>query len=72
MTRSDTSPKVQKLYDDLWRRLSPSERFMKGLALSHLSRQMIIAGIKSPHPNLTPRQLKQKLQQQLYPECTIK
>ena len=68
MKRSDTATEMQQEYDRRWRALSPEDRFLKGLALIHASRQMLIAGIRSRQPNLTGEELNRVLLETLYPE----
>lgn len=66
MKRSDTTIEMQQEYDRRWRALSPEERFTKGLALIHASRQMLIAGIRAQRPELTGEELKRVLLETLY------
>ncbi len=66
MRRSDTPSEVQKRYDRLWRNLSLEERFLSGLSLIRASREMLIAGLKSRFPNLSEKELRQRLLQQIY------
>ncbi len=67
MVRSDTSPEIQKQYDDLWRGLSCEERFLKGLQWIQFNREFLLAGIRARFPNLTEKQLRQELWRELYP-----
>lgn len=66
MKLSDTTPEIQAEYDRRWQLLTPSDRFQRGLALIRLSRDMMVAGFKARHPELTPPQLKQNLRKFLY------
>lgn len=66
MPQSDTSPDVEKEYDERWKQLSPEDRFLKGLSLIALSRKMLMAGLEARHPGLSPEDLKQLFRKQLY------
>jgi len=66
MKKSDTNPEVQKRYDELWRKLTMEERFVKGLQLVKLSRALILAGIRSRNPQLSEQDVLKELRQQLY------
>lgn len=68
MRRVDTPALFQAKYDQLWQQLSPGERFQKGMTLIALSRQLLMAGLKTRHPNLNPAQLAAALRQYLYGE----
>lgn len=66
MPSADTPPDVQRFYDELWRRLTPAERFQRGIALILTSRAMAIAGLRARFPMLTDEELRLRLRQQLY------
>lgn len=66
MIPSDTTNAIQKKYDEMWRKLSPEQRFIKGLQLIHLSRQMLLAGFKARFPELSEQELKERIVQQVY------
>lgn len=66
MPQSDTSPDVEKEYDERWKKLSPEDRFLKGLSLIALSRKMLIAGLEARYPDRSSEELKQLLRKQLY------
>ena len=72
MTPSDTKPKVQQHFDELWQNLSLEERFLKGLEWTNLSREMLLAGFRTRFPHLSEDQIRQKLAQELYGILTFK
>lgn len=67
MPPSDTKTSVQKIYDDLWRRLSMEERFQKGLEWISMNRQLLLAGIRARHPHFSEEELRQELMREVYP-----
>ena len=66
MFRPDTSPEVQKVYDQKIRRLSEEERFLRGLSLTHFCRQICLAGIQDQHPSMTPEEMKIAIFERIY------
>ncbi len=66
MQRSDTTPTMQAHYNLLWHKLSPSERFLKGISLIMLSRQLLIAGIRHRFPDCNHRQLLEIVRREFY------
>lgn len=71
----DTTPEAQRIYDDLWRNLSPQERFQKGLDLIDLSRALLFAGFRSRYPDLSEEELVNVIIKRLYnfsPDTTKK
>lgn len=67
MKVSDTTAKVQKHYDSLWRKLSMEERFLKGLQWIQLNREFSLAGIRALHPHFTEEEIRKQLLHDLYP-----
>ncbi len=66
MPISDTPPHVQAMYDALWQRLTPQERFARGWQLIRLSRECVMAGLRARFPHATAQELRRKLCWQLY------
>ena len=66
MKPSDTSPKMQKHYDELWQRLSCEERFLKGLQWIQFNREFLLAGIRARFPHFTETEVRQELRHELY------
>lgn len=67
MPPSDTKPQMQQVYDQLWQKLSLEDRFLKGLEWIQFNRELLLAGLRSRHPNLSEEEIRQKLLQDLYP-----
>lgn len=66
MKKFDTSPAMQKHYDDLWRNLSFEERFLKGLQWIQLNREFCLAGLRARFPHFTENEIRQELLRELY------
>ena len=66
MYHSDTSPEIQKIYDQKIRELSEEQRFLRGISLTHFCRQLCLAGIQDKLPNLTPEEIKVQLFERIY------
>lgn len=66
MPPCDTPPEVQRQFDELWQRLSPEERFVRGLELIRVSRKMFLAGLRARLPQASEKELRQKMIQLLY------
>lgn len=54
----DTTPEMQKHYDELWCNLTEEQRFLRGLDLICLCQQMLFAGYQSRYPDLSLIELK--------------
>ena len=57
MTRSDTTPTVKALWDQLEREMTGEQRILKALEASLLAREFARAGIRSAHPNWSEAQV---------------
>lgn len=66
MQPSDTPPKMQKYYDELWQKLSFEERFLKGLQWIQFNREFLVAGIRARFPNFTETEMRRELKRELY------
>lgn len=66
MIESDTSKEMQKIFDQKIRQLSQKERFLKGLSLIHLCREMCLSGLRKRHPLANNYQLKKLFSELLY------
>ena len=66
MVPSDTTVEAQKTYDEMVRRLSDEERFLRGLSLTHFSREMCLSGLKDRFPTLSTNGLRIKFFDQVY------
>ena len=69
MYRSDTSPEVQKIYDEKIKALSSEERFLRGLSLTHFCREICWFGIKDRNPSLDLQGVKLKYFEAIYGLC---
>ncbi len=58
MYRSDTSPEVQKVYDQKIKQLTGEERFMRGLSLTHFCREICLAGIRDRNPSFNESEVR--------------
>ena len=67
MLRSaDTSPDMQKKYDELLKGLSPEDRFLKGMSFIAFCHSCLIAGFKAKFPELSEKDLKRTIIEQVY------
>lgn len=66
MRKSDTNPETQKIFDELYRKLSYENRFKSGLELTSLSRRMFVAGLQARHPQLSGEALRKEILRHLY------
>jgi len=69
MHRSDTSLEAQQVYDRLISRLTGTERFLRGISMTHFCRQLCIAGILERQPSLSQSELKAALFDTIYGDC---
>ena len=76
MHRSDTTKEVEKIYDEKIRRLSPEERFSRGLSLTSFCRKICLEQLRQAHPDFSPADIKIRFFEQVYgsdfPENTKK
>jgi len=68
MHKSDTSPDIQHVYDQKILELSEASRFLRGIELTRLSREMCRQGIRDAHPELNPEALKRAFFERIYGE----
>lgn len=62
----DTLEEVQKIYDEKIRQLSEEERFLRGLSLTHLCREMCLEGLRERHPTADAHHLRKLFSEFLY------
>lgn len=67
MVKTDTSPEVQEIHDQMVRQLPETERFLRGLSLTRLCREICFAGLKERHLHADEHQLKKLFSGLLYP-----
>lgn len=66
MHKADTSPQIQKVYDEKIGRLSEEERFSRGLSLTHFCREICFAGIQEREPSLKGPGLRARFFEAIY------
>lgn len=66
MQKLDTSPDIQKVYDEKIRALSEEERFLRGLSLTHFCRMALKAGIQDKHPDISEIEFRIKFFERIY------
>ena len=54
---ADTSPEVEALQVEGWRRTTPAEKAAMVVALSKSARDMMLAGIRDRHPGASEREV---------------
>lgn len=59
--KHDTDSETAKIYDQKIRALSEEERFLRGLSLTQLCRQMTVAGIMERNKSFSPDEIKREL-----------
>lgn len=69
MHRPDTDETTQAVYDQKIRELSPEKRFLRGVSLTHFSRQMCLAGIQRRNPSIGAGELRVKMFETIYGEA---
>lgn len=66
MQRNDTSPKIQEVYDVKIRGLTGRQRFLRGLSLTHWSRQMCLAGLRVRYPQAAEDEVRRIFLEKVY------
>lgn len=67
MVKTDTSPEIQEIHDQMMRQLSETQRFMRGLSLTRLCREICLEGLRERHLHADEQQLKKLFFGLLYP-----
>jgi hypothetical protein len=57
----DTTPEVERLVVEGWRRMSPAEKFRVTSELTSTARRLSRAGIRSRHPEASEREIDLRL-----------
>jgi hypothetical protein len=63
---NDTSPIAQRRYDELLRQRTPAQRLAIAMSLTRAVRELAVAGIRSAHPNASPREVQAELAARMY------
>lgn len=71
MNKTDTTPEVMKVINELYRQMSPARKFELICNAYRFGQSLAMAGIKLRHPNATKKQIwhlwaKQHLGEKLY------
>ncbi len=66
MTKSDTSHEIQRVYDQKILELSGEERFLRGMELTRLSREMCRQGLSDQYPSLNEQNKKRHFFERVY------
>ncbi len=64
--RQDTHPASLVRYHELLRAQAPHERLAQMVALTRMTRELAIAGIRSRHPEASPSEVRARLIVRLY------
>ena len=76
---ADTSPEIERLQIEAWRRMSPLDRLLAANALSRQVQALALAGVRHRHPHASEREcflrlaaikLGRERTVQLYPDAT--
>jgi hypothetical protein len=57
----DTSPEVERVMLDLWRKIPPARRFTLVCDTSSALREFVLAGVRERYPGETPERLRRRL-----------
>ena len=63
---TDTTPEMQKIFDDLMASKSPEERVLMGVSMFQSSKLMILERLKRENPGVSKQRLKDLLIKDLY------
>ena len=63
---NDTSPAAQRRYEELLRQRTPAQRLAIAISLTRAVRELALAGIRSAHPNASPREVQEELAARMY------
>jgi len=58
---NDTPPAIQAMMDERFRRMTPSQRFSRALALGDASDRFALAKLRLDHPGASERELRLRL-----------
>lgn len=70
---SDTSPEVERIMIEHWRRLTPEQRLQRAMSIGRSLNALICAQLRQDYPDATDREIKLRLAARSYPrELMIK
>jgi hypothetical protein len=58
---SDTSPEVEELMFQLWRRATPSQKLRKVLGIGKMINELVRGELRGRYPDATPREIELRL-----------
>ena len=62
----DTAEAASRRYHELLRTRAPYERLAQAMALTRMTRELAMAGLRSRHPDASPEELRVRLAVRLY------
>ncbi len=65
---NDTSPEIAQMVRSRYAQMQPVERFLIGVSLFETARAIVLASLPA---DLSPRELRRKLCERLYPELAV-
>lgn len=66
MIPSDTSPEAAAVQEEIFRRMSPSQRFRMAIEMSESMRNLALEGLRSRRPELNEQELSRELMRLMY------
>jgi hypothetical protein len=58
---SDTSPEVDRMMFEIWRRMSYEQKLQKVLSIGRMVNEMVRAYLRTQYPDATPREIELRL-----------
>lgn len=58
---SDTSPEVDELMFELWRKATPAQKLAKVFAIGNMVNELVRAELRRRYPGATPREIELRL-----------
>ncbi len=58
---SDTSPEVERMMIEIWRRATPEQKLQKVLSIGRSINEMVRAFLRTQYPDATPREIELRL-----------
>ena len=58
---SDTSPEVERMMIEIWRRATPEQKLQKMLSMGRMLNELTRAFLRTQYPEATPREIQLRL-----------
>jgi hypothetical protein len=58
---SDTSPEVERMMFEIWRRMSYEQKLQKVLSIGRMVNEMVRGYLRTQYPDATPREIELRL-----------